>query len=706
MYRSQLMFLCVSLGLFLAWAPVQAQQLAFPTAEGFGRFSQGGRGGKAYNINSLSPFAGTGGSCNAGGCSGGTITFRDCLQDRFNVGARTCIFKTGGIIDWPCSYDQGYPGCDVLKSNLTIAGQTAPGDGILIKGMQLLFRDSHDIIVRHLRVRPGKGAPAPESAGAIETFSYSTLAYNVIIDHYSAGWASDDALAGSSASTTYQWGLLSEGRGTTPTDRSKCGLWGSSVYGQVEASFLHNLWVNHWYRCLSLYSGKFQLVNNVIYDIYAGTQVFPVTTSAPFTELVNNFYKPGPRSQTDIGNAIDMLGCDYDPAVHCDQADASRTYLSGNLHTLLRPNNTYPETSLLFQRGSRAMPISTVPLGGFPAIPTQTDANTAVTQNLAKAGAYAVADGVYATVRRDSIDARAITDYNNNTGTSDPPDQDEIYFSGGYPTYAAGTPYTDTDGDGMADAWETAHGLNPADPSDGPTIDAASGYSHLELFLNELAGDPAPIPTVPDITSQLELSLPLNEGSGPVSADVTGHGHTAQLMNTPAWVAGRGCPGLDKAISLNGSTQSLFVPGLLTSPPAITIALWANLTSLSLHGCDLLTLGDHVALRLNSFTSLTGFYYTGATWRELTATISSPSGAWHHFAYTAQAGTQRLYLDGVPIASSNTTDAIGYAGLGPDTWIGRQGNFATGYYCGGVVDDVRVYTRALSLSDIALLAAQ
>ena len=465
-------------------------QLAFPTAEGYGRFAQGGRGGKAYNINSLLNTAGSGGSCNEGGCAGGTITFRDCLQDRFGVGKRTCIFKVGGLLTWPCSYEVGLPGCDVHGPYITIAGQTAPGDGIMLKNFQLLFRNTaHNVIVRHLRIRPGKDIPSPSDGGALKIFEDTTSGscHDIIFDHVSLGWNPDDAVVfWGGHNLTIQWSIFSDGLGTTvlPSGPGKCGQWIPFASGNQSMSTLHNFMANMGNRCPALTNGNQQVVNNLMYNFYEGTIVHPGLADLPaFTEFVSNYWKVGPNTPEGFGMKINLYGCGAPDAI-CATADASLAYLSGNIHTIDRPTLAGPEDAMVLQVGSSPLPITATPLG-FPTIPSQTDAFTARDQALARAGAYAVGDGIYNPVRRDSIDQKAINDFNNGTGRNSLLDEALL---GGYPTYSAGVGYTDTDWDGIADAWETAHGLNPTNAADGPQL-AANGYSNLENFLNELAGD-------------------------------------------------------------------------------------------------------------------------------------------------------------------------------------------------------------------------
>jgi pectate lyase len=489
--------------------------LAFPTAEGYGRFAIGGRGGKVYHINSLSTGSGSGGSCNAGGCGGsapfsaGTVTFRDCVQDRFGVGPRTCIFRVGGLIDFSPS---DCVSCfNPVPPYLTIAGQTAPGSGILLKAMLLDIRDSHDVIIRHIRSRPGPD-PIGGPHSDLKSFGASTYSglgtngpftQNIIFDHCSGGWANDDTTSIYYAyDVTFQWNLWSEGFENAFNGwYGKCGVIG----GGSRISYIHNLCANFVDRLPYVQAGDVQMVNNVLYNAPGAINVNPWYGNIRLA-VIDNYMKIGSASsENPEGVYIREIGftaapcvtgdnCAGGPAAYAQRVTTdTQIYVHNNYHNALRPTGAEPQDAIIrwhTNSGDNLPSYTTVPVGFpvMPTLPSQTDAATAYTQVLAKAGAYQVGDGVYATVRSDSIDQRARTDTVNGTGLWRADTPAEV---GGYPTYTSGTPYVDTDGDGMADGWEDAHGLNKNDASDGPTLDVASGYSHLELFLNELAGDGA-----------------------------------------------------------------------------------------------------------------------------------------------------------------------------------------------------------------------
>jgi hypothetical protein len=465
----------VVLWLFSSGAHAQAQTLAFPTAEGFGRFAQGGRGGRVIQVTNLN--------------ASGPGSFRACLEA---TGPRTCIFRVGGIIDWPVAYPP-------IPPYLTIAGQTAPGDGIMLKSFQLGLKNTHNIIVRHLRLRPGETVLTPLSDGSTRYFSDSAPAHDIIFDHISTGWATDDTDGGTGYNVTYQWSIISEGLGNGPSDPSKClmhqGDGGSATSG---VSVLHTLMAHVGYRCPQVTAGHMQVVNNLIYNTNNGSGV--LTQGGPIrAEFVNNYYVRGPQSEGANPGMPNILfyGCTWHPSIICKFVPQSLVYLSGNYHNVLRPTNDLPEDALV-QRGGDPphVPVSPTPLG-FPIIPSQVTALQTAAQLPAKVGALVPT--------RDSIDARAVNSFLTNTGGVF--DTGTVGSYGGYPVYNSGTPYPDTDGDGMSDAWETAHGLNPNDAADGPVL-AANGYTNLENFLNELAGDTVvgpgrrPTPTNPRAIGQ------------------------------------------------------------------------------------------------------------------------------------------------------------------------------------------------------------
>jgi hypothetical protein len=204
--------------------------------------------------------------------------------------------------------------------------------------------------------------------------------------------------------------------------------------------------------------------------------------------------------------------------------------------------------------------------------------------------------------------------------------------------------------------------------------------------------------STPDLTG-LVAYWPLNEASGNFQ-DATGNGHTATPSGGITRVAGQVGTG---AVQFDGATGSLTAQGLLgfsASTPAITLSAWVRRIATGQPNADVVSLGNYVALRVSG-TTATGFFYTGTTWRDLSAAIPNDT-TWHHLAYTAEAGAQALYIDGVLAATGAEASAPVYTGQGSGLVIGHHGNGGA-YWFAGTVDEVRVHNRVLSGTDIATL---
>jgi pectate lyase len=427
--------------LFAVWfvtsgVQVHAQILAFPGAEGFGRFAKGGRGGKVIHVTNLN--------------SHGPGSFREALAAS---GPRTIVFDVSGIIemqDW----------WQINNPFLTIAGQTAPGDGILLKGT-LIF-DTHDVIIRHMRIRPGPDVPVP---GSHQTITFHWSSHTAIVDHCSLSWATDDTFGAGARDITLQWSIIADALNTAGFGK---GIIMAHSHDD-RVSVLHNLFANIADRTPQAASGSIQFVNNLVYNIHGDGNVWPVT-SRVLIEFVKNYYLRGPHSAYQISTAIRAFNDSAVPPAH---AAATKIYLKANYHDLLRPNNELPEDTILFQRAGY-LPVVDTPLG-FPRIPSETDALRVKEDVLGKAGAYKP--------KRSAADIRVINDVNNRESTAA-----VVYPS--IPFVRRPADY-DSDQDGMPDAWEKSHGLDPNNAGDSAQDRDNDGYTNLEAFLNEMAGSSA-----------------------------------------------------------------------------------------------------------------------------------------------------------------------------------------------------------------------
>ena len=207
--------------------------------------------------------------------------------------------------------------------------------------------------------------------------------------------------------------------------------------------------------------------------------------------------------------------------------------------------------------------------------------------------------------------------------------------------------------------------------------------------------------TPPDITSNLEMRLRFEEGAGTVAEDATVNNHDGTLSGGATWGVGTLGSG---AVALDGVNDAVTVTGELGTPASVSLAAWVKRSDVLTGGREVLSLGDHVAIRVSPST-IEGFYSSNATtWHTVSATATLDTN-WHHLVLTVTAGTQRLYLDGVQISSTAFAPAISYSGLGTNTLVGTHGNGGTGKVFPGLIDDARVYTRVLSAVDVAALFA-
>ena len=451
--------------------PPLAAPKAFPSAQGFGAQSLGGRGGVLLEVTNLN--------------DSGPGSLRAAV-DAF--GPRTVVFRTGGIIKLASPL--------VLRNPyITIAGQTAPGGGIVVTGVpnvnNSLFQIiTHNFVIRYIRARNiASGAPA---SGQVN-FALINGAHDGIIDHCSGSWSLDEGFmvwryqappAPDIANITIQRCIIAEGLAGHSTGMLIGGRFDYGVNPPIEEylkirqiSVHHNLFVHNYDRNPRATSSGCQLINNVVYNW--GSRV-GVSEAKNTIDLINNYWKPGPMSQNLIYKHEPKhitMGWVYPPP---------SIYIAGNIVPPVFNNPSADNWPLIVENVTLALlPLSYrrfTPISEGPVpVDIQTAAN-AYASVLADVGANKRLDGNGQGVPNyDSVDQRLLTHVMNGTGWSVPVESPEA--SGGFPVIAPGVPYPDTDHDGMSDAWETAAGLNPTNPGDGNLV-GLEGYTNLERFLN------------------------------------------------------------------------------------------------------------------------------------------------------------------------------------------------------------------------------
>jgi len=426
--------------------------------EGFGSKTIGGRGGDVIEVTNLN--------------DSGPGSLRAAIGAE---GPRIVIFRVAGTIELIATLI-------VANPFITIAGQTAPGDGITLRGIRaeveaLIQIETHDVIVQFLTLRAG-----PPSAGdALEIFaSDGHDTYNVVIAHNSISWAVNRNLA-----TWYdvhdisiQWNIFSEGLDCSIHPKgchSKGVLIGGYASdenkdkpGAYNISLHHNLMAHNGERNPYIKAaGIIDVVNNVAYNPF-GTFSHIDMESQVAPDLVNyigNFYKPGPNTEVKYGIR----------AINPDQAGAG-IFVQGNIGPR-RENDSLPEINII-DPDSRQYIVSEP----FPAQAiTTTTALQAYEQVLTGAGANMGlnCDGTFF-MRRDAIDTRIIDDVRNGTGKiiNDPAEV------GGWLKISGAAPCEDADHDGMPDLWEQKYGFDPADLLDASKDADGDGYTNIEEFLN------------------------------------------------------------------------------------------------------------------------------------------------------------------------------------------------------------------------------
>jgi hypothetical protein len=443
---------------------------AFPGAEGFGSETIGGRGGKIIEVTNLN--------------DSGAGSFRDAVGAS---GARIVVFRVAGLISLKSQIA-------IANPYLTIAGQTAPGDGVTFKidstatGKTPIKIATHDVIMRYLRIRPGS---SPLDTGNLDALDV-TKASNVIVDHCSLSWGTDEILTvGESHDVTLQWNIIAEGLdfSTHPKGDHSKGLMFWMDTKNVSAH--HNLVVHNRGRNPNVNGngGVIDLVSNVFYNGAGGggSNVDYVWGEVKDkfglnkVNFVNNLYKEGPSSQ----HGSDEIVYYHDDTWTTPPGGFQKpqVFVSGNIGYHRATDSLAQD--LVVRPDSRFMLVSSA--FAAPAV-TAKSAGSSFDEVIAKAGAMLPV--------RDAHDLRAVNDAKNATGKviSDPKEV------GGWLVVQSATAPTDSDHDGMPDSYETTMGFNPNDASDGPKDVNLNGYTNVEEYINGIGGNVQPPPPPPTCT--------------------------------------------------------------------------------------------------------------------------------------------------------------------------------------------------------------
>ena len=410
--------------LLLAGVPlVRAQLPAFPGAEGFGRFATGGRGGAVYHVTTLA--------------DRGPGSFRDAVSQS----GRTVVFDVGGVIRITNRVS--------VAPNITLAGQTAPGEGIVVYGNGVSFSGANNSITRHLRFRMGIHGDAGKDALGIAN------GHDLIFDHVSVSWGRDEnfSINGPVTNVTIQNCIIAQ------------GLQHHSAGGLIQTgggvSILRTLYVDNHTRNPKV-KGVNQFVNNVIYNWGGGGgYILGDSEGDSRANVINNYFIAGSNT-------------------------TAAAFSRGNLHFRIFARNNFLDGNKNGQLDGEIIPSSAYGTVSWLDKPCDQPAVTVLAPDAAVAW---VARQAGASRHRDEVDRRLIEELTSFGKLGQIITRETEAPMSGAGTVRGGAVLADTDQDGMPDEWELAHGLNPKDPDDRNQA-VADGYTRLEDYLNSLAALP------------------------------------------------------------------------------------------------------------------------------------------------------------------------------------------------------------------------
>lgn len=463
----------------------QEKQPAFPGAEGYGRYTTGGRGGKVYYVTNLN--------------DSGEGSLRWALNQ---AGKRTIMFKVSGTIFLKSALS-------VNIGDVTIAGQSAPGDGICVADYPFTI-NANNVIMRYMRFRLGQREVAHHEGDGLGAMDHE----NIIIDHCSVSWSIDECLSVlGNKNTTVQWCISSHSLVNAGHEKGAHGYGGN--WGGDHASFHHNLMIHHVSRTPRLGPRQttqehehMDMRNNVFYN-WAGNGCYG--GEGMDVNIVNNYYKPGPGTP-DKAVAYRLAGIGIRTTEYCKDSNGNwndwypmwhkwgHLFVEGNVNpkysNVTNDNWTYGIYAQIDASGNDG----TYTEKTKDTIRLSAPIDFIYTTTHSAADAYArVLDYVGCSLSRDSYDNELISDARNgkashtgsglssgfiNTQDDLKPSNADSSWSP-WPTLNSTTAPTDSDGDGMPDTWESANGLNSTDASDGALV-REDGYTNLEYYLNSL----------------------------------------------------------------------------------------------------------------------------------------------------------------------------------------------------------------------------
>lgn len=508
---------------------------AFPGAEGFGRYTTGGRGGAVYHVTTLED-------------TGDKGSFRWACDQK---GKRTIVFDVSGTIYLTSELR-------LRNGDVSILGQTAPGDGICIADYPFVIGASN-VIIRFMRFRLGNFNVKYHEGDGLGGMDQA----NIVVDHCSVSWSIDECLSVyGSRNISVQWNIVSQSLVNSGHSKGNHGFGGN--WGGSGASYHHNLMAHHTSRTPRLgprpgtqTDERMDMRNNVIYN-WGGNGCYG--GEGMNVNIVNNYYKPGPGTLTRNATIQRRIAA---PGIRTSEYTGHNTsnpnqwdvmwHVWGKYYVVGNVNSRYSDvTNDNWTYGV----YNQIDASGNDGTYTQATKDTMridapisygyVTTHTADKAYEKVVEYAGASYKRDSHDAYIADDVRNGvashcapgttTGFIDNQDQ-----AGGWPELASTAAPVDTDGDGMPDEWEKENGLDPnnADDRNKYNLDSRRYYTNLEVYCNSLVEDLVKAQNaeaVTDMESAFEEYYPdYQNGEAVAAAVMYAHPDGSTTANTQTW---------------------------------------------------------------------------------------------------------------------------------------------------------------------------
>ncbi|MFA4866549.1 MAG: pectate lyase [Pedobacter sp.] len=440
---------------------VTENALAFPGVEGYGKAASGGRGGKVIKVTNLN--------------DAGVGSLRAAIEA---TGARIIVFEISGNIKLSRRLQ-------IKNGDITIAGQTAPGDGICIQDYEMNI-DADNVIIRFMRFRMGDLTENEQDA------LWGRYHQNIVIDHCSMSWSIDECSSFyANKNFTMQWCILSESLNKSFHGKDDHGY--GAIWGGSNVTFHHNLLAHHNSRNARFDGGhrtgtgsspfgidKVDYRNNVIYN-WGGNSAYGGENGE--YNLVANYYKPGPGTASNRRSRIMEISMEADLTKYgpgFGKFYASGNYVDGNATVTADNWSGGMDKGTGLGDANYALAKMTNPF-----------VSESITAHTALQAYNAVLLYGGASHKRDAVDTRILKELKDGTATYNGSKTgkrgiiDSQTDVGGWPVLNATAPLIDTDGDGMPDSWEVEKGLNPK-VADANGHDLSTGYTNIEVYINGL----------------------------------------------------------------------------------------------------------------------------------------------------------------------------------------------------------------------------